>query len=64
MNQRALNRAMAKATGESVRTISERGFVPLNPIPIERDPLTVDWDAAQAERRIPVLPQRDYHAGA
>ena len=62
MNQRALNRAVAKATGESVRTISERGFVPLSPVPIERDPQTVDWDEVQAERRIPILPERDYHA--
>jgi len=60
MNQRALNRAVAEATGESVRTICERGFVPLNRIPIERDPLTVDWDVVQAERRTPVLTHWDY----
>ena len=63
MNQRTLNRAVAKATGESVRTISERGFVPLTDIPIEPDQLTIDWDDVQAERRTGVLPQIDL-AGA
>jgi hypothetical protein len=46
MNQRELNREVAKATGETVATIDQMGFVPLEPIPYERDrdPLVVEWD--------------------
>ena len=36
MNQRDLDRAVAKATGETVAEISHRGFLPLTPIPVER----------------------------
>ena len=57
MTQAELNRAVAAATGESVRTIAEMGFVPLAAVPIEREPLVVDWDALDA-RRVGVLPQR------
>ncbi len=57
MTQAELNRAVAAATGESVRTIAEMGFVPLTAVPIEREPLVVDWDALDA-RRVGVLPQR------
>jgi len=38
MNQHDLNRAVAAATGETVSEISHRGFVPLTPTPVERDP--------------------------
>ena len=48
MTQAELDRAVAVKTGESVHTISQRGFVPLTPIPVEQEPdrapLTVDWD--------------------
>ena len=46
MTQRELNRAVALATGETVNEISQRGFVPLTPVPQERDPedLILDWD--------------------
>lgn len=37
MIQHDLNRAVASRTGESVREISRRGFVPLTRGPIERD---------------------------
>ena len=55
MTQAEMNREVATATGESVSTISNMGFVPLTPVPYERDhePLTVDWD--EVERRRPVL---------
>ena len=33
MNQSELDQAVARATGESVRTIARMGFVPLTPIP-------------------------------
>ena len=57
MTQAELNRAVAAATGESVRTIAEMGFVPLTAVPVEKEPLVVDWDALDA-RRVGVLPQR------
>ena len=54
MTQAELDRQVAKATGESVKTIAERGFVPLQPIPVEReserDPLTDDWDELEQIR--------------
>jgi hypothetical protein len=55
MNQHDLNRAVAAATGETVSEISHRGFVPLTPTPVERDPLVVDWDEPD-ERRPAVFP--------
>ena len=51
MTQHELNRAIARATGESVTTISSLGFVPLTSIPHEREPLVVDWDDLDAQRR-------------
>ena len=50
MTQTELNRAVASATGETVSTIASMGFVPLTPFPVEREPLTVDWDELDAER--------------
>ncbi len=52
MTQAELNRAVATVTGETVRTIADMGFVPLTPIPIEREPLTVDWDELDAQRDV------------
>ena len=54
MTQAELNREVAVATGETVRTIADLGFVPLLPIPFERDrePLTVDWDELELRRDI------------
>ena len=57
MTQSELNRAVAAATGESVKTIAELGFVPLTAIPIERESLLVDWDELDAQRT-GVFPQR------
>ncbi len=55
MNQRELNREVAKATGETVAMIDQLGFVPLEPIPYERDrePLVVDWEELEQERMRP-----------
>ena len=50
MTQAELNREVAEATGESVSTINRLGFVPLTCGPIEREPLTVDWDELDEER--------------
>jgi hypothetical protein len=44
MTQAELNREVAYATGESVDTIAQMGFVVLTRIPIEREPLRIDWD--------------------
>ena len=57
MTQAELNRAVAAATGETVKTIAEMGFVPLNPTPVEREPLVVDWERVH-EERVTVFPQR------
>jgi hypothetical protein len=58
MTQNELNRAVARATGESVSVISNMGFVPLTSVPEEREPRTVDWDLAQQTRRISFQPRR------
>ena len=51
MTQAELNRAVARATGESIRRIARRGFVLLTPVPVEREPRVVDWDRLDAKRR-------------
>jgi len=55
MTQRQLDRAVARATGESFSTIRRMGFTPLSDTPLEadRDPLVVDWDALDAQRGLP-----------
>jgi hypothetical protein len=50
MTQSELNREIALATGESVATIDQLGFVPLTHSPVEYEPLTVDWDELDEER--------------
>ena len=54
MTQAELDCAVAKATGESSRTIANLGFVPLTPVPFEREPdrkpLMVDWDELDQSR--------------
>jgi hypothetical protein len=56
MTQAALDRQVARATSESVKTIAEMGFVPLTPVPYEREPdrepLVVDWDEVEANRQV------------
>ena len=49
MNQLELNHEVARATGESLSTIDERGFVTLTAVPFELERMT-DWDAIDAER--------------
>ena len=64
MTQTELNRAVAVATGETVRTIAELGFgiadatiVRHDPEPCDPDARVVDWDALDAGR-VSLLPQR------
>jgi hypothetical protein len=64
MTQRDLNRAVASRTGESVGEISRRGFVPLTPIPVERDAEPLDWDAMDQLRIGVLFPQRSQPATA
>ncbi len=55
MTQSELNREIAKATGETVKTISQCGFVPLThhfPYEQDREPLSVDWDEVDATRQV------------
>ena len=54
MTQTELDREVARATGESLRTISSLGFVPLTAKPYERErePLTVDWDDVDRRRTV------------
>ena len=58
MNQRELNREIAKKTGESVSTIAALGFVPLTGQPYEHEPRAVDWDKLDAERAVAAMSQR------
>jgi hypothetical protein len=58
MTQNELNRAVARATGESVAVISSMGFVPLTSVPEEREPRSIDWDETQQGRRISFQPRR------
>lgn len=56
MNQAELNRALARATNESVATIRRLGFLLVEPPNIQdatdanEGPHVVDWDEVQAER--------------
>lgn len=45
MTQRDLNRAVARATGESVDMIERMGFGPLEDSNGDQEPNTIDWDA-------------------
>ncbi len=64
MSQRDLNRAIARATGEDISTITGMGFVELTPFPIEREPRVLDWDEYDRERNVAVIPQRRRHNSA
>ncbi len=57
MTQNDLNRAVARATGETVCTVANRGFgiadpdiVTFDPEPSDIESKTVDWDALDAGR--------------
>ena len=59
MNQRQLNREVAKATGESICTIAQRGFSLASWIPSEPglgpvDGL-IDWDFVDGTRTTPLF---------
>lgn len=61
MTQAEMNRAVAAATGESVRTVRQRGFSIADPTIVDHDPepydfdpegKTLDWDALDAKRAV------------
>ncbi len=55
MTQSELNQLVAEQTGEDETTIQERGFMLHEEMSYEeREPLTIDWDAVQAERYVPL----------
>ena len=60
MTQLELNRAVARATGESWQTIAERGFGLIDtsePVTnADFEALTVDWDALFTQRGVATLP--------
>ena len=58
MTQNDLNRAIARATGETVNEISHLGFQPLNLEPVDAEDRFIDWDAVQLERNVAVFEQR------
>ena len=58
MTQNDLNRAVARATGETVNEISHLGFQPLDLEPVHAEDRFIDWDALQLERNIAVYEQR------
>ena len=55
MTRKELDRQVAQTTGESVATIRQLGFVELTHGPVEREPLTVDWDKLD-EQRVALFP--------
>jgi len=59
MTTAEINRRVALATGESVRTVSELGFsladptiVDYDPEPSEIEDLIIDWDQLDCERNM------------
>jgi len=57
MTASQLNRAVSRATGESIREIRHRGFGLVAPLEVQTDsdcedrlPLIIDWDEQQAIR--------------
>jgi hypothetical protein len=57
MTQRELNRAVARATGESLSTVACMGFGLLRTIVEEREPLILDWEELD-DHRIGMFPPR------
>ena len=63
MTQRELNRAVARATGESLGTVSNMGFGMADPMDVSYDPeppseeiedRILDWDQLDRRRRSPL----------
>jgi len=52
MTQCELDRELARVTGETLTTIRNRGFSLVEPPELE--PLMIDWDQVEAERKASV----------
>jgi hypothetical protein len=64
MTQRQINRAVARATGDSLATIARMGFGLVDPAtdqdawePADFGPNVIDWDERE-KQRLSYLPQR------
>ena len=69
MTQRQLNRAVAKATGETIDTVNTMGFsiayprqVCHDPEPSDFEEKIIDWDRYERRRNVPIAPQRSRRA--
>ncbi len=69
MTQCQLNRAVAKATGETIGTINHMGFSIADPRQVCHDPepsdfeeKIIDWDRYECRRNVPIVPQRSRRA--
>jgi hypothetical protein len=65
MTQTQLEQLVARATGEDIQAIRERGFSVADPLEVNFDPepdnlppQVVDWDEVDLERNLAVVPQR------
>ena len=58
MTQNDLNRSVARSTGETVREISHRGFVPLEDLARQNEDPPIDWDSTEAEQSLQWFPRR------
>jgi hypothetical protein len=65
MTQAELNRAVARAIGETVQTVADSGFLLASPDVPDHDPepdiesRIVDWDEYDARRSVPLFPERE-----
>jgi len=64
MTQNELNRAVARSTGETVRSVAELGFgladpdrVNFDPEPSDVDGMIIDWDEHELQRNVPLVAQ-------
>ena len=64
MTQKQLEQLVARATGEDVRAIRQRGFsvadpfeVDFDPEPYNLPPQMIDWDELELERNLAVISQ-------
>ncbi|MGE0605941.1 MAG: hypothetical protein AB7O62_02365 [Pirellulales bacterium] len=64
LNQEEFNRAVARATGESVDTITQRGFVLLTASPFEREPRAGDYEEFLTKNPAAELPPGTNYATA
>ena len=63
MTQTQLEQMVARATGEDIRAIRQRGFSVADPFEVDFDPepdnlppQMIDWDELDMERNLPVVP--------